>query len=424
MSTGQGEGPSPESQDGQERRKTPPPIRRTPPPRTRSDSAGSVEHRSVNRERSRGSLIGRLFGRQALDEALRERFQPYEYESTRPVLRWLFLGLLVFITASAVAIFFDLQFRNKVGEWQADGRTVIPLNPEDVVEATVVADLELSDPDTLLCNDQELASFSLIASGCRNIDAIFAYAAAEGFECTTLEQLASVASNSTTEAAGCKDVVDMVTNFDNMNGRSSLVSVLLIVLLLVIAFPFSTFAHRSSRNLRTLRSDGQKHSPDGVVIRFFIPVVNLYKPLIMFTELFKASDPRLQPGDSEAWQKRGIVSPIAVLWGLAWAGFLIFNPITVARIFFNQRADLSDVESATGGLIAADILILVLGVLTILMVNTLSKWQDIRAARYGTVTITPPRPRDPLEKALEEGIRRQESTVTSGDDRSSKRRRK
>ena len=365
-----------------------------------------------------------MLGRQALDEALQNRFQPYEYESTRPVLRWLFIGLLVFVATSAVAVVLDLQFKNTLEEWQADGRTVIPISPNDVGQATIVAYLELDDPDVLLCNEEELASFSVIADGCRNIDAVFAYAAAEGFDCTTLEQLATVANNPTAPAEGCQSVVDLTTSFENMNSRSSLVSILLIVLLLVIAFPFSTFAHRSSRNLRTLQSEGQKHSPDGLVIRFFVPFVNLYKPLLMFIELFKASDPRLQPGDSEAWQKRGIVSPIAILWGLSWSGFLIFNPITVARIFFNQRANLADVASATGGLIAADILIIVLGVLTILMANTLSKWQDVRAAKYGTATVTPPRPKDPLEKALEEGIRRQESSVAPGDDRSSKRRRK
>ncbi len=424
MSTGHGDGPSPESQDGQERRRTPPPNRRTPPPRTRSGSAGPVEHRAVQRAKSRGSVIGRLFGRQALDEALQDRFQPYEYESTRPVLRWLFIGLLIFVATSAVAVYLDIGFRSTVNEWLADGRTEIPISPDDVGQATVVADLELHDPDVLLCNEEELATFSVIANGCRNIDAVFAYAASEGFDCVTLEQLASVATNPTAPYAGCQSVVDLTTTFENMNSRSSLVSILLIVLMLIIAFPFSTFAHRSSRNLRTLRSDGQQHSPDGVVIRFFVPFVNLYKPLLMFIELFKASDPRLKPGDSETWQKRGIVSPIAILWGLSWAGFLIFNPITVTRILFNQRANLADVTSATGGLIAADILIIVLGILTILMANTLSKWQDVRAAKYGTITVTPPRPKDPLEKALEEGIRRQESSVAPGDDRSSKRRRK
>ncbi len=406
------------------RRSTPPPGRRTPPPRTRFSSRNKVQHRTARRERSGGSVFGRVFGRQGLDDAIEQRFEPYEYQSTRPILRWLFLGLLFFIAVGVAAVVIDVGFRNTLNEWRGDGLTEIPVSPEDVAQATLVADLELQDPDELLCNEDELSSPSVVGQGCRSIERVTEYAASEGLQCTTLEQLASVVSVTEVPAADCDRLVDITTRFDELNTRSNIINIFAVLFLIIVAFPFSSFAHRSSRNLRTLKSDGQRHSPDGTVIRFFIPILNIYKPLFMFVELFKASDPRVPEGDTEQWQKKGRVSPVAVLWALAWGAVLIFNPITVARIFFRNRAELDDVSSATSGLIAADILIIVLGVLAILMANTLSRWQDLRASTVGTVTVTPPRPRDPLEKALEEGVRREDKDTSANRGRRSRRRKR
>lgn len=424
MSTDDGDGPSVDPPERQERRRTPPPGSRTPPPRTRAGDRSEVEHRAIRRERARGSVFGRVMGRQGLDDALQERFQPYEYQSTRPLLRWVFLGLIAFTIAGAFAVITDVGFRGQTNEWRSEGLTEVPIGPEQVAQGALIADLELRDPDELLCNEAELESISVFAQGCRSIDRVFEYAASEGLDCTTLEDLASVVSETQVAAPGCDRIVELSTRFEDLTNRSNIMSIIVVLLLLIVAFPFSSFAHRSSRNLRTFKSEGQKHSPDGTVIRFFIPIVNIYKPLFMFVELFKASDPRVSGDDGTAWKKKGGVSPVAVLWGLAWGAAVIFNPITVARFFFRERADLADVSSTTSGLIAADLLIIVVGVLAIFMSNTLSRWQDTRAARYGTVTVTPPRPRDPLEKALEEGVRRRDRQAAGDKDQDSKRRRR
>ncbi len=426
MSSGdRGDGDDGEQKPGrEERRRTPPPSGRTPPPRTRAGGPGEVEHRSISRERAKGSVFSRVIGRQGLDDALEARFQPYEYESTRPQLRWVFLALILFTAVGVAALVIDLGFRNQVGEWRDEGLVEIPVSPEDVAQATIVADLEIQDPDVELCNEEELASSSVVAQGCRSIDRVTEYAASEGFQCTTMEDLASVVSATTATVPDCDRLVDITARFDSLNSRSNIINIFVVLVLVIAAFPFSSFIHRSSRNLRTLKSDGQKHSPDGTVIRFFIPVLNIYKPLFMFVEMFKASDPRVPDGDTELWQKKGVISPIAVLWALAWGAVLVFNPITVARIFYRSRAELADVSSATFGLVIADILIIVLGVLAILMANTLSRWQDMKAARHGTVTVTPERPRDPLEKALEEGVRRTDRPAPESRGRRSRRRKR
>ena len=445
MSTGDGDRPEQDQPSGEKRRPTPPPRNRTPPPRTRSRDGGNVEHRPASRERSKGSVFGRVFGRQALDEALQERFKPYEYESTRPMLRWLFLALLVFVGVSAYALYADFQFQSQVSEWSSEGLNEIPINNEDIASASfVVAALPADTTAEELCATEEEAvnatptpdpedpeatpgppvGTSVLHQSCGALDRVLEHATMAGIDCATAEQFGTVVRDDVAEHPGCTRLVEFSSDFDSLETATTISTVLVILAAIITAFPFSSFAHRSSRNLRTLKSEGQQHSPDGVVIRFFVPILNVYKPLFMFVELFKASDPRVPEGNEEAWKKRGTPSPIVVLWGLAWAAVVIYNPVTTSQLFFRDQFDLGDVGTTTTALLASDILLVALGILAILMVNTLSRWQDMRAAKYGTVTVTPPRPRDPLEKALEEGVRRRDQETTDSRSKRSRRRKK
>lgn len=449
---GEGEGPEQRPPAGDGRRPTPPPANRTPRPRTRATGDRSeVEHRAINRERSRGSVFSRVLGRGGLDDAIAQRFQPYDYQSSRPILRWLFLALILFIVAAAYAILADFQFRTQVSEWRDEGLTEIPIDNEDVSAASIVIAALRSPEDTVpqICSIEDEAvnatptpdpekpdatpgppiGTSVLHQACNAMDRVFAHAVTAGIDCTTPEQFATVVRGDDEFHAGCDRLISLSKRYDTLETATVISTVLVIFATIVTAFPFASFIHRSSRNLRTLKSDGQKHSPDGTVIRFFIPILNIYKPLIMIVELFKASDPRVSGTDTSTWKKKGGVSPVAVLWGLVWATVIVFNPVTSSRIFFNsetffgRREHLSDINSSTAGLITADILLIALGILAILMANTLSHWQDAKASKSGTVSVTPPRPRDPLEKALEEGIRRQDK-IAADRARNSRRRKK
>jgi hypothetical protein len=356
--------------------------------------------------------MGRVFGREGLDRALEERFKPYNYEPTRPTLRWLFIGLLAFIGVGVYALVTDMQFRNTLREWQSDGISQIPPSSEDAARALFAAEVQDNNPDEVVCTDEERSSGSVLGQSCSSMDRIFEFTAAVGLDCSTPQQLASALDN-TGASPDCDRVVDVASEYSSLSDRSNIATYILILVLMFTAFPFSTFTHRSSRNLRTMKSEGQKYSPDGAVTRFFIPILNLVRPMQVFVEMFKASDPRVPEGDPQAWKKKGNVPPIAIIWGLLWPAMLIFNPILVQRAWFNERTDLSDVERTASALMFSDAIVIALGVAAILMARSLSAWQDVRAAKYGTVTVTPPRPKDPLEKALEEGIRRRDAQPQS-----------
>jgi hypothetical protein len=356
--------------------------------------------------------MGRFFGREGLDRALEDRFKPYTYESTRPTLRWLFIGLIAFIGVGVYALVTDMQFRNTLREWQADGVTAIPPSSEDAARALFAAEVQDNNPDEVVCTDEERASGSVLGQSCGSMDRIFEFAAALGLDCSMPQQLALVLDN-TGASSACDRVVDVTREYSSLSDRSNIATYILILVVVFTAFPFSTFTHRSSRNLRTMKSEGQKYSPDGAVTRFFIPVLNLIRPMQVFVELFKGSDPRVPEGDPQAWKKKGNVPPIAIIWGLLWPAMLIFNPILVQRAWFNERASLSDVEQTMSALMFSDAIVIALGVAAILMARSLSAWQEARSAKYGTVAVTPPRPRDPLEKALEEGTRRRDAQPQS-----------
>ena len=424
MSTGDDGGPPTGPTERPERRRTPPPVSRTPPPRTSSGDCSEVEHRSVKPARQRGSIFGRVLGRQGLEDALNERLQPHDYESTRPILKWLILGLFIFAVAGAYAVFTDVEFRNQLADWQSEGLTEIPVEPRDVAHGTLIANLELQNPDELLCNEAELSTGSVVAQGCRNIDKMIAYAASQKLDCSTLEDLSSVISDTRAAKPDCQRLVDLSVRFEDLDNRRNITDIVIVLLLLAVAFPFTSLVHRASRNLKTLKSEGQKHSPDGSIIRFFVPILNIYKPLFVIIELFKASDPLVPDVDRQAWKKSGGVAPVAIIWALIWGASVIFNPITVSRIIYRNRDDLADVSSTSDGLIIADILVIVLGLSAILMVTVLSRWQEARAAKYGTVTVTPPQPRDPLEKALSESMRMRDRSSTGSKDGDSNRRQK
>jgi hypothetical protein len=82
---------------------------------------------------------------------------------------------------------------------------------------------------------------------------------------------------------------------------------------------FCVWTYRAYKNLRRLGVRGLKHSPGWAVGFFFIPFVNLYKPCVVFLEMWKASDPAAPANDAYAWQERSG----GVLIGFWWTCWII-----------------------------------------------------------------------------------------------------
>ena len=191
-----------------------------------------VRTSTPNDGKKRGRVGGtwrRVSGREDLDQAMRSRFDPYSYESNWKTLRWLVAFLGVWIVLSIALAFNDNQTASYLEEISDMGLTTTP--PGDIFPATVVE-----------------------------------YSKIEGIACDSVEEVV-------TFTEPCQRVVDIQRAFNSRKDRGNLMFAGLIVLLIIIAFPFSTVIHRASRNLPTLKSSGQRYSPDSAVIWFFVPIV-------------------------------------------------------------------------------------------------------------------------------------------------------
>ena len=290
--------PGRDEREPERRDRQPPPRRRTPPPRKRSAPSGR------RLARRGGGIMSSLFGRQGLEEALEARLKSYTYESTRPTLRWLFIGLAVFIAAVLFLASSDQALRSAADEWAQEGITQIPPTPRELGTALFVAQATLNDGRTA-CHqsardEDENLDRLCVAGGYQNVAG---FAASGQLDCSGPEKILTILNPPA--GSGCARLAEIVDRYESLTNRSSLALAIVIITFIAAAFPFSTFTHRSSRNLLTLKSERQGRSPDWAVISFFIPVLNLFRPLLIFIELFKASDPRVRVGDAEAWKKQG-----------------------------------------------------------------------------------------------------------------------
>ena len=331
-----------------------------------------VRTSTPNDGKKRGRVGGawrRVSGREDLDQSMRARFDPYSYESNWKTLRWLIALLGVWIALSWALAFNDNQTASYLEELSDMGMTTTP--PGDIFPATVVE-----------------------------------YSKVEGIACDSVEEVV-------TFTEPCQRVVDIQREFNSRKDRGNLMFAGLIVLLIIIAFPFSTVIHRASRNLPTLKSSGQRNSPDSAVIWFFVPIVNIVKPARSIMELFKGSDPSASVNETEDWKRTGKIPAIAYIWALAWGAAFIFNPILVQRVFFPPGDTIEGAISTLQTTVWSDAILGVAGLFAILMVTALHLRQEARHAKVGQFVYTPPPPElDLIQQAREE--RKSKSTPRLG----------
>jgi hypothetical protein len=168
---------------------------------------------------------------------------------------------------------------------------------------------------------------------------------------------------------------------DAMSGESPDLASALIVglvgLAVLGAFVFSAvffgiWIHRASRNLRGLGRSGMKFSPAGCVGWFYVPFLNLVRPVRAMSELWRASDSD-EASDGMGWMGFGTSTGLLAAW---WGTWIIGNVIT------NVSVRLDGAGSSGVGLMASGIMA-VCAVACILLMRGISSRQAQLAARLG-----------------------------------------
>jgi len=319
-----------------------------------------------NSERRRIGLMSRLSGRSELDKARTARYEPYSYESNSTQLKWVIFALVAWVVVSLFLAIQDRATSNYLTELRDQGIQSIPPSQQS----------------------------SLI-----DFEPIIEFAEKEGFACDPKQVLSS---------PGCIRPLELQKEYDSLRNNRTLLFLLLMAVFIVNMFAFGALTHRASRNLPTLKSAKQGYAPEKAVIWFFVPVFNLFKPWLVFREMFKASDPDVSTTDETAWKTKGSVPGSVHAWAGIFVAVFFFNSRTIEWFWYRVSETIDAELVVQSRLVMADILLALLGVAAILVVVSLHRRQETRHAKVGHVTVTPSPPVDSLEEALKEGIRRKE----------------
>lgn len=103
------------------------------------------------------------------------------------------------------------------------------------------------------------------------------------------------------------------------DSRQAIIGGAYLVLFVITGILFCMWIHRVHRNLPPLGASNLKYSPAWAVGGFFVPILNLFRPFQVTTEIWKASDPTGNISDGLAW-KSAPTSPLIASW---WVLFLI-----------------------------------------------------------------------------------------------------
>jgi len=307
-----------------------------------------VSPRRGRREQPRGRVSTtwrKVSGREDLERAIDERYEPYGYESNAKHVLWITVGMVLWILLLVGLVFSDRATASMLSRWEADGFTAVP--PESL------------HPDDL-----------------------FPFAEEQGLACTSSEDVVAFTPD-------CERVLAFRSQSVSAGDRTSWFMLVLVLLLLVLAFIFSLFVHRASRNLLPLKTEGQRFTPEWAVACFYIPVINLFRPFQVFIELFGGSRSYRPGEDPQAW--KGSLPPVVVVfWWMALLASVGLNPIVLRFVLANET--LAEARSATLTHAWVDAWLIVPAIMAILVVHALHRRQEARFAAVGPHTVTRPRP--------------------------------
>ncbi len=168
--------------------------------------------------------------------------------------------------------------------------------------------------------------------------------------------------------------------------RQAIIGALQLLTLVFTVIFFLMWIHRAHRNLPALGARDLKFTPGWAAGWFFVPFMNLFRPVQVVTEIWKASSPETNTLDGTAW-KSAPASPLVRLW---WAAWIIAGVVGQVAARLSLRAEtLETILVSSWAILVSDAIDMVAAVLAILVVSNIDKMQEAKTAQIATFTSPP-----------------------------------
>lgn len=182
------------------------------------------------------------------------------------------------------------------------------------------------------------------------------------------------------------------------DSRQQLIGVLQLLLFIGTAVAFLVWFHRTHKNLPALGGRELKYTPGWAVGGFFVPFLNLVRPLQVMREIWHGSDPAGLERDASAKgpdTRNQFGTPPLVGWW--WALYLMTSVLgnIAARMALAPNQTLDQLQALSGLLVVSDLLEIPSALVAIRLVGCVTSWQTERASlvrQRGTQSQTAPAP--------------------------------
>jgi hypothetical protein len=155
-----------------------------------------------------------------------------------------------------------------------------------------------------------------------------------------------------------------------------LVMLLQFPLRIAVIVVFLVWLHRAYTNLTALKANYTEYSPGWAVGYWFIPILNIFRPLQVVQEVWRESDPEFDPELNFLSANMG-TKPLLLAW---WLCFLASN-IAIRILDAAVESEAFPVVAVVAGILTA-----VAAYLAILVVREITARQDLRARKISLLT--------------------------------------
>jgi hypothetical protein len=171
------------------------------------------------------------------------------------------------------------------------------------------------------------------------------------------------------------------SEFEANDDRQAAIGVAALAIFIINAIFFLMWIRRAYKNLQALGARHLQYSRGGAVGGWFVPFLNLIRPLQVVTEMRKASDPRVM--DEGSWRN----APLSLLIPSLWALWLIVGFVGwfLVRLAFREAETTSELLTESWALLISDAVDIPAAILAIFVVRDIDARQEEKHRHLTTV---------------------------------------